>query len=351
MLLSLPALDPAIPVTIIFDEPNPHHLRLASAMAAIGQITPEELASLSRDDLNYQGIKRLIDNAWSKELAALFEFEALDAYVSLHLPDRNGSDGFHEPDTDNPICSLTLNGSAQPDVFYVGRAVMTLEALELGLGHTALDILDDALRHFCHPVTPHGIYSLTCFEYWNGEKDEKAFLESWGEEAAEEDVPVRTELFDGIPEWAYGWEPRKRLSAQKFARSAKRHAKHPLGEFLGFIQQIDTLIQKHKATSGSMFLHLADDAEFDNEECFEPPAALFWARNGGDGMARILDDHGNSALQSGCMAPYQRFVRFYLDPVEIQEGLGRIRNTGLLCKALDHALVALHQWEAKQDGI
>ena len=346
MLLSLPFLDDAIPVSITFDDPNPHHLRLASAMAAAGQIKPADLADLSRDTIDYAGIKRLVNDTWWRELAALFEFTVLATDVVLHLPDKNGSDGFHEPDDGHPICTLTLGASSDPDAFFVGRAVTVLEELHAGLGFTALDILDDALTFFCAPCTPRGAYWMAQQQYWQGERDEQEALETYGEDYIADDAPTREKMFEGIPEWAYGWTSRKRLSARDFARSAKRHAAHPLGPLLGFVAQLDALLRRDKTKTDHPFLFCPDYDEFEGYECFEPPAALYWTQDGPDEMGRVFDDYYRGEMESGCSAPYQRFVRFYLDPTEIQESLARLRHTGLMCKALDHALVALRDWEA-----
>lgn len=346
MLLSLPTLDPSIPASITFDAPNPHILRLASAMASVGQITKGDLAPLSRDAAGYGVVKGLIDDVWRRELAALFEFEVLEAHIDLHLPNMAGSDGFHEPPEGSPICSLTIGGAGQPTAFYVGPAMLALEEIHPGLGSTALDILDEALCFFCVPCTPSGANDMAKYLYWQGEDDEKAAIECYGEDLGDEDdLPRRDAIFAGIPAWACGGEVRKRLSKRAFARLTKPHSAHSLGPLLARLAEIDKLLGKDRG-NGDQTRHLfrPDYDEFEGNECFEPPAVIYWQEDGPDQMERVFDDQFRQAMESGCEAPYQRFVRFYLDAEELSNALSRLRHTGHLCMALDKALVALRDW-------
>lgn len=346
MLLTLPTLDPAIPATVVFDAPNAHHLRLAAAMTAAGQIRAADLRGTTCDSLSYSEVRALVSTAWTRELSALFEFQLLAVAVSLNLPNEHGSDGYRDPPDEAPICSLTLAGGGVAPAVEIGAVVLALEEMHTGLGCTAAHILDRALGFFCMPCTPYGAMEMAQMLYWMGEPDEIAAAESYGEDCNLEDIPSRAALFGEMPEWVYDRTKGKRLPIRAFAQAVKQWAGHPLGPFLRHLLDLYRRLPGRYQPERHAHLWPAEHEDFfDCNECFEPPALLYWNGDDGSGMERVFDDYYQYHMEAST-APYQRFVRFCLDPQEIAAAVARLRKTGRVCQALDRALVALNDWQA-----
>lgn len=342
MLLTLPTLSASIPAQYVFDAPNPHVLKLAGGMARAGMFSPDMLRDLQPDTLNYKKVRELIGMAWKSELDAPFcGFAKFDLHVELNLPNREGSDGIQEGETGDTYCSVTVSARDGYQTFFVGATIEALEALEPNLGYTVLSVLDKALGLFCIPCTPMGAYWMAQNMYWRGEEDEKAAIEAWGDDEFGEDIVTCDELFDGIPAYAYGKEKFQRLPTTALSEAALRHSAHPLGRIIQRAAALDCALSN---TDGGKTWHLmwqVDECEYDGYDLFSPPAVVFWSGESADLTGRIFDDYYNERANCGCEAPFQLFDRFRADAQEIKESLERIRNTVVMCTALDQLLAEL----------
>ena len=330
MFLTLPALDASIPSTIEFDTHAPGTARMALAMHKAGLIRVGDLSSIATRDLTSAAVRQLVETGWLRAFCEEYRFNVLSAYCTIALP-AGASDHPFYSDTGHttPCCVVAINANAA-ECITIGPHILTLETLQPGLGRTALDILEDALSLFGVPYTLCGAFWMAQWLYWQGEENEAQVLVEYadqGENPDDIDIPRRSELFAGIPEWAYGCAGKdgpKKLTRKQFAKAAKRHKDHRLGAFLAAMVRLQVLNAKKS-------LLLPPPEEY---ECPEPPVLLYWEN---EGLLRVFDDHGN-AMMEGEVAPYLRGIDVELTEAGITKALPLIRHTGLVLKTIDSAL-------------
>jgi PRTRC genetic system protein F len=332
MLLTLPALDPAIPPVVTFDNHNRDNLRVALAMSESGLIADGAIATLTPRRVSHRKVLQLIEQGWNDALAGCYEFHVVAAHATLTLP-RAGDEHHHA----NPDFGIFLNGG-DADWIAVGPIMSHLEGVRRGLGVKALTVMDRALAMFGLPYTPAGAMEMARYQYWHGEDDEQAALEEADDDYAD-DVPKKSELFDGIPAWAYEPDYDKLMKPRTFQRLARQFKEDSAGALLAALAALEPLL------SDAHQRMIDPPEEFD---CPEPPVMLYWGAK--DNLGMVFDAHYRCVAEGYC-APALRFEEFPVTPEAISKALPRIRHTGLVLTALDKALVAIKDWEARTNVI
>lgn len=338
MLLALPAVDAAIPAVIEFDTHAPGTASMALAMHGSGLIDADDLAPLDASDLSSAAVRGLVERGWRRSFADEYQFSVLSAICTVGLPKGTERHPFFSGDGyDVPCCVVAIN-SAAPEAITIGPTILALEALQMGLGRTALDIINDGLASFGVPYTPRGAFWMAQFLYWRGSEDETDVYEeykSMEENPDDLDIPKRAEVFEGIPEWAYaggGKDQPKRLSKKRFAKAVKRFSAHELGPLLSVLATLQGL-NEHP----SLLLPPPDEYE-----CPEPPVLLYWSKD--DQLQRVFDDHYQCQME-GETAPYLRGMDVAINEKGISDVLPLVRHTGKVLKTIDDALVEIGKLE------
>ncbi len=187
-----------------------------------------------------------------------------------------------------------------------GPARLTLrrrcEALELehpGLGACAIRTVFQAQRATAQVATPIMIMGLARYVYWQGEDDERSYLEQLrDEDVTDAEVFTREEFRRFIPDWAAGegrwrrWHPRKRL---------RGHA----AQVLAAIERIECLLK----TPALETVQELDQRRDDGSEWVGFAAFARWCA--GDCTFRVLDDWAQDAIQ---VENWETFGSFRLEP-------------------------------------
>lgn len=338
MLLSLPALSPAVPAEIAFGTHNPRHLHLALAMSRIGMIGEGALRPLRAARLNSTRLRRLIESVWEREIGPLFDFRLLTTDATLFVPNGNSDEEAFVASDGTPQCAVVFN-ARYPLWFAVGDTLERLEALQPGLGVQALGVMERVLALFCLPFTPWGVCEMASTLYWEGYEDEaemRAHLEEAGEDDA--DLVTREDLFGEMPAWVpdafFKAERYQAATPGALGLAAQYLADEPVAVLLGHLDRVEALCDERLAPL------LPDPPE--EYECMEPPAVLYW--NEADQLHRVIDDW-HAAYEGGEQAPYSLIVRFDLTPARLAQGLERVRHIGALLQAFDAALACFERNE------
>lgn len=329
MLLTLPVFAPEVPPFIEFSEAGERTLRLALAMSRLGMIYEADLGALRRSKLRASTIRALIDKGWQRALDGHYSFQLISAQARLILPHKDGEPDF-TGENGAPLVGVTIN-AGHPEWIAIGRAFSAIERLQPGLGRKALHILEGSLCHFGMPYTAGGAFQMAQHLYWLGEDDESTALEEFGDDDVS--VPRRIDLFDGIPEWAYGYSTAlPAVTDEGFAAAADtaQTIDHPTAPLLAALLQLNRI-----DSDAARFA-----APYESDGWYrpnEPPVVCGW--NSETDFDGIFDDYYRNFSESDDEAPWCGSVMFPPTETGISEAIPRIRHTGRVLGALDVALL------------
>lgn len=336
MLLSLPAIAPAVPAEIAFGTHNTRHLHLALAMSRIGMIDDEALRPLRASRLDSARLRGLIESVWEREIGPLFDFRVLSTDATLYVPNGTGAEDEFAASDGTPRCAVMFN-ARYPTWLAVGDPLERLEALQPGLGVQALGVMDRVLALFCLPFTPWGVCEMASHMYWEGFEDEEQMRNDLAEAGEEDaDVVTREAIFGEMPAWVPdAYFKGERFDAVKSAAlglAAQYLAAEPVAVLLNHLARVAALCDER-------FESLLPDPP-EEYECMEPPAVLYW--NEADALHRVIDDW-HAAYSGAEQAAYSLIVRFDLTPAGLAQGLERVRHMGALLQGLDAALACFER--------
>jgi len=327
VLLTLPSLASDIPQQIEFGGAGRCGLRLALGMAGAGTIRDEDVAGLSASRLNARTLRKLIESAWRREIGDTFSFSTICCKATLVIGGTDEWIGFDAADGE-AVVVFESDGAIK--WINAGAALERLERLGAGLAYTALRIIDVGLSFGDRSFSPLGALDMAQWLYWQGEVDEKMVREdpeSFGE------VPARSEIVSGIPEWALGTDVQS-VSARRLRALAKQHARSADGPLL---KALAALAQALAAMRSQDWATPLDDCQY-----MDPLAVVRWSDD--DQLTRVFDDYAEY-VQQGEIGPYAGYVRFDTSAEGISAALTRLRHCGLLWKRLDDVLFVLSQPE------
>jgi hypothetical protein len=331
MFLSLPAFTNKIPSALESRANHENNLRFALAMSRCGMIWDEEVVNLSAGGITQTALHALIAQGWRHTLGRNVEYAELSACTRIILPRDGCSEWTGIPD--KVVASFAVY-PMQCQNLAVGDAFSSIEALQLGLGQSALRVLEVGLSHFCIPFSPLGAFEMSQRLYWEYEENESRVLEEYGEEAA--DVPRRAELFNGVPEWAYTNYP-KELPDEAFEEAVMRFSGTGEGKLLKALLR---LMQAEANPAG--FVPPSLNIYGEQAECYTPPAALGW--NEANDFMRVFDDFYHYQMESGEGDDCAGVVHFPPTVEGISESLGLICNTCSILKAIDECLIEIRSF-------
>ena len=302
-------------------------------MSRSQMISDADLAVFSEGSVSPSQLRSLVESAWKRCLGDRFDFEVLTACVRLVLPDK--SDGFFYDDSDGLKVGFVLDAD-NPDSVSFWRVYEALEAEESGLGCKVLRVLDETLWAFGIPCSPSGAFEMAKGLYWQGEDNEQEAMEVYGDEYEEayDEIVVRDELFEGVPEAAYTF-PNERLLPAELDSLVDRSRGRPLGKLLGLVSNL----ANHAQASELIPLGYND---YDCSMPFSPPVILNWDSEK-DNFQRVFDDYYNKVMECGDCAPWIGAVMFEPSVEGIKESIPLICHTGNVLKALDEVLIEIRR--------
>lgn len=218
-MLTLPTLDPHIPLRLVPRLARERGARLARTLIHAGLVNPQTLVARPGDDHTATCAAALA--RWIEQ--RLPDLRCLcPAFVLVLDPDAQDGSRAAAPGAE-------IEWSGTGGTWSVGAALDALEALAPRLGLTVLTALEAASQRTVPLFTPCLALEHAIHCYWYGEDDETTALEeACGDDLAQQ-AALREEMvtradFDHIyPSWALTWLGRRRpLSSGKLAARAKR---------------------------------------------------------------------------------------------------------------------------------
>lgn len=332
MLLSLPRINPDIPLSVDLEGAGETQLRLARSMSRVGLFGESDLANLDEDVLTPAVLTTLIDEVWEREFQDLLEFSVLSAQVTLDMDAGVRDDVYgYDPDGETAIPPLALTlEAAHPTWITVGAAFEALDAAHPGCGAIALNTIYHALCEFGWPMMPAGFLEQASQFHWYGEEDEAAAIEEWGDAGGDtSDILTRAEVVTGMPEWAYGFLPQN-TDGLSIVKSALANA--------GNEQFATMLALTIELLAGCEGNKKAFDDSYQEvwESCAQqPPIVVTWHEL--DQFDGIIDETMRYAMDTSCPSHVSEF-RFQPTPAGVRQAIKRTKLLAAMLKPLDSLL-------------
>lgn len=335
MLLTLPTFSPAIPTHYALNEASALQFRQALCLSRLGALPEAQLATLDGGNLSATDLDHLIAAGWSSLLDAYAGFERLSCSTRLTYGAK-----LEFPTSDAPQSHTLLYtvAASYPTWIGVGHVIEALDAHLPGAGIQVLEAIEHPLCLFGHPHSVTYFQSMAEYAWWYGEEDETVVLEECGEDC---DVPRRSDLFAGLPEWAFvgqvAHETKASLTWDAIEAAFADTPFAPLIAAAGKLRTLEISLELDREQQVGLRSYY-DDVE--EAMPAEPAAVLYWKDE--RQFNQLIDDHMQTIYECGTNAPWALEWRFDPTPESIEDAMKRIAHTGHILKALDHALTLLH---------